>query len=381
MQKLMVLMTALLLMAEAWAGELVDIFNYPVSPISCDTKTGPFLGFEKKTTYHDAGYRLGEHWSHKDLTSTISEPVFTIAKGTVIDVAESGESDLGTVVVIEHWMLDNSLAYSVYGNLSPTVVVDEEVTGGEQIGQVAGDYLYFSIQTRPWHLDDKRYEKKVTLESIGAYYAPSNFIDQRLSEYVKPLIRGWNSIKVPVDASWWLASCKWNGQTANLRDAIDNNWIDQVGKLIDPAGNSWDIYLDSFVLGFANNLGYEIKALKEGVTLHIYQPAYQHLDQMAMLDMIKVAWLYHETQDHQIIVDIAKPKNFKPANSIAEPGFKAYQMKFKTGQLVRDDWGKQVTFYLEYNTVHPWDRYVKFADSTGTDIISWTLWGQNPVDK
>lgn len=377
MKKLMVLIVTLLVMPVAWSESgVVDIFNYPVSQATCDTKAGPFLGFKKK-----AGYRLGEHWSHKDGSSAAGEPVFAIANGTVVDVVESGESDLGIVVVIEHWLLDNSLVYSVYGNLTPTVIVDEEVVGGEQIGQVAGSYLYFSVQMRPWHLGDKRYLKQIMLGTIGDYLAPSNFIDQRCGEYVKLFARGWNlGIEVPVDASVWLASCQYGGGTADLGMAVDNGWLEQLGHLIDPGGQPWDIYLDS-ISGFTDNLQYEVKALKDGVTLHIYQPAYGHLDQMALINLIEVAWNYHETPDHQIVIGTAKPKTFKSANSVADPGYKAYQMKFKTGEIVRDTWGKQVIFYWECSTANPFDRQVKMAKSDGSPITPWFNISQNPVDK
>ena len=354
-------MATLLVAAGAWA-EVADTFDYPLPTTTCSSKPGPWLGFVKK-----AGYRLGENLGHTDGTSAAGEVVESCANGTVCSITASGDVNLGTVVVIEHELIDNTLAYSIYGQVSPTVSVGQEVWLGGVIGSVTGNSLYFEISTAPWTKGEKVFIKKVTLEALSGRKPPSAFIDLRQDVFDISLPKNtWPQFQLHSSCQFGYAWISWGGVNYSLPEAVSAIALNNEGKEIYPGEQPQVItFTTGRPIGFSAGAEYQLRGLKDGVVAHFYQPAYRQMAEVIEADLLKVASLYKPN------IGFAKPKTFKPVNKLAEPGFKAYQMRFKSGYA---PWGNQITIVEEYSAADPYIRRLKFLDTSGNLIFGWTPW-------
>ncbi len=364
MKKVFALIVATLLVtAVSWA-EVADVFDYPLPTTSCSSKPGPWLGFVKK-----AGYRLGENWGHTDGTSAAGEMVKSCANGAVYSITASGDPNLGTVIVIEHNLVDNTVVYSMYGQVSPTVLVGDEVWLGDVIGTVAGNSLYLEISSSPWVKGEEVFIKKVTLTALSGRKPPSAFIDLRKEVFDISLPKNtWPQFQLTKSCQFGYSWVNWGGVNYSFPEAVNAVALNNEGKEIHPGEQPAVItFLTGRPLGFSAGAEYQLRGLKDGVVAHFYQPGYQRMDQVIKFDLLKVASLYQPN------IGFAKPKTFKSADRLAEPGFKAYQMKFKSGY---DLWGKQITIAGEYSPTDPYVRRLKFLDAEGNLIFGWVPWEQ-----
>jgi murein DD-endopeptidase MepM/ murein hydrolase activator NlpD len=274
-------------------SKLADDWDVPVKSESAYRLTQRLL---------EPNYESFDGWCHtgEDVGGKLGvDPVLACAYGRFYTVDHNSNSKWGNVVQIEHPMPDGSIVYSVYAHLNeimPEVKKGEEVYKGDQIGTIgdANDrydpHLHFEIRDGdlPWVLGQdyalgRGYVENVYPDEVQHLRAPYLFIKMR-QEQMPPrnLNTGYQEIKTNVMTGGNLLSFEYDGQLANVYQAVENGWIGWPQIYIEQYGTWQDMII------FHPDYRYRVNVRKSGVTMRLFQPDWDKapMRDMALADFI-----------------------------------------------------------------------------------------------